>query len=37
VEGNRGILLDDLGCWLFSHFQGEGGEGGGILRKELEM
>ena len=43
VEGNRGILLqvkdvlDDLSSWFFSHFQGEGGEGGGILREELEM
>ena len=43
VEGNRGILLqakdvlDDLGSWFFSHFQGEGGEGGGILREELDM
>ena len=43
VEGNRGILLqvkdvlDDLGSWLFSHFQGEGDEDGGILRKQLEM
>ena len=30
VEGNRGILqvkdvLDDLGSWFFSHFQGECG------------
>ena len=42
VEGNRVLLqvkdvLDDLGSWFFSHFQGEGGEGGGILREELEM
>ena len=43
VEGNRGILLqvedvlDDLGSWFFSHFQGEGSEGGGILRKERNM
>ena len=43
VEGNRGILLqvkdvlDDLSSWFFSHFQGEGGEGGGILREELDM
>ena len=43
VEGNRGILLqvkdvlDDLGSWFFSHFQGEGGEGGGILREELDV
>ena len=42
VEGDRGSLLqvkdvlDDLGCWLFSHFQGEGGEDGGILREELD-
>ena len=42
VEGNRVLLqvkdvLDDLGSGLFSHFQGEGGEGGGILRKELDV
>ena len=43
VEGNWGILLqvkdvlDDLGSWFFSHLQGEGGEGGGILREELDM
>jgi len=42
VEGNRVLLqvkdvLDDLGSWFFSHFQGEGGEGGGILRQELDM
>jgi len=43
VEGNRRILiqvkyvLDDLGSWLFSHFQGEGGEDGSILREELDM
>ena len=42
VEGNRGILqvkdvLDDLGSWFFSHFQGEGSEGGGILRNELDV
>ena len=42
VEGNRVLLqvkdvLDDLGSWFFSHFQGEGGESGGILRVELEM
>ena len=43
VEGNRGILLqvkdvlDDLGSWFFSHFQSDGGEGGGILREELDM
>jgi len=42
VEGNRGILqvkdvLEDLGSWFFSHFQGKGGEGGGILREELDM
>ena len=43
VEGNWGTLLqvkdvlDDLGGGFFSHFQGEGGEGGGILRKELDV
>ena len=42
VEGNRVLLqvkdvLDDLGSWFISHFQGEGGEGGGILRKELDV
>jgi len=42
VEGNRVLLqvkdvLDDLGSGLFSHFQGEGGEGGGILGEELDM
>src|SRR5271156_6113289 len=43
VEGNRWMLLqvkdvlDDLVSGLFCHFQGEGGEGGGILRKELDM
>ena len=42
VEGN-GVLfqvkdvLDDLGSWFFSHLQGEGGEGGGILTEELDM
>ena len=30
-------VLDDLGSRFFSHFQGEGGEGGGILREELDM
>jgi len=43
VEGNRGTLfqvkdvLDDLGSWFFSHFQGERGEGGGILGEEVDM
>ena len=42
VEGNRVLLqvkdvLDDLGSWLFSHFQGEGSEGGRILREEPDM
>jgi len=43
VEGDRGSLLqvkdvlDDLEGWFFSHFQGEGDEDGGILRKQLEM
>ena len=42
VEGNWDILqvkdvLDDLESWFLSHFQGEGGEGGGILREELDM
>ena len=42
VEGNRVLLqvkdvLDDLGSRFTSHFQGEGGEGGGILREELDM
>ena len=43
VEGDRGSLLqvkdvlDDLGSRFTSHFQGEGGEGGGILREELDM
>ena len=42
VEGNRVLIqvedvLDDLSSWFFSHFQGEGGEGGSILRKELDM
>ena len=30
-------VLDDTGSRFLSHFQGEGGEGGGILRKELDM
>ena len=43
MEGNRRILLQvedvlhDLVSWFFSHFQGEGGEGGGILTEELDM
>ena len=43
VEGHRSILLqvkdvlDDLSSWFFSHFQGEGGESGGILGEELDM
>ena len=42
VEGNGVLLqvkyvLDDLGSGLFSHFQGEGGEGGGIFGEELDM
>jgi len=43
VEGNWGILLqvkdvlNDLSDWFFSHFQEEGGEGGSILREELDV
>jgi len=44
VEGNRVLLqvkdvLDEIGGLIFfsSHFQGEGGEGGGILPEELDM